>query len=516
MSKSSKSQTAALTATITIAVTGFFLWTGLATVRVAHTVLASHPWAWWVFLFLVAIPGLIVFLARGESGRDSAITTIGVLAALWLVGSAIYGPIFQQYEKKHQYSLRGEEVSTLTDFHDRAPWIVAANYSQRDQGDSIGNLNPLDVTHVPSGEGESSRYTAPVEDRGFMGLMGYATVHEFDLPKSGPISDEASSSCALPEGMDKRMGALWPMHSLNREISLKNPIVHWTTSDMYAYCDPEGNPVIVVPLWTYKGLWIATKVPAGAAVYTQGDLEIMSGEELVEAGIEGPTFPASLAAIQRDGLKGSGSLGDWFSKRAGYDTTDKDANDSNQGNTTEFSLVGADGKIYYVTPLTVRGSSQSIVALMVVPAQQDGTEESNRFRIETNMNLNSTSSIEDSIRSASVAGDLEWTTRWSAGMKVYEMVPAKDGHWVASIGLGQEVNYRADIAPNGLVSIVRVGSPVSAGGGTPAPEPGPSVTIDGGKPIAEMTDEELLSVIREAVTELESREAAEVDSVPEP
>lgn len=506
-------------------ITGFFAWTGFSSIRVLHTLFASNPWFWWLFLFIAVIPTAAVgavwilrgdFSAPGDVKNSSAIlATGGVLTLLCLVGAAVYGPLFQQYEKKHEYSLRGTEVETITDFHDRAPWIVAANYSQRDQGDSVGTLDPNTVTHVPAGVGESSRYAAPVVARGFMGMMGYSTVHEFELPKSGPIGEDASSSCELPTAMNDRMNAFWPWHSLNRSISLKNPFVHWKSSDVYAYCDSENQPVIVVPLWTYEGNWIATKVPAGAAVYTPDGLEILDGEALVEKGIEGPTFPASLAAVQRDSLKGSGSFSDWISKRSGYDTTDKDAEDSNQGNTTEFSLVGTDGKIYYVTPLTVRGSSQSIVAVMVVPAQQTGTDADLSFRIETNVNLNSTSSIENSIRSASVAGDLEWTTRWSAGMKVYEMVPAKDGHWVASIGLGQEVNYRADISPSGLVSIVRVGTPVQTDGVATEPT-APTVTIDGGKPLDEMTDEELLSIIREAVVELESRGADEVDPSPEP
>ena len=89
-------------------------------------------------------------------------------------------------------------------------------------------------------------------------------------------------------------------------------------------------------------------------------------------------------------------------------------------------------------------------------------------------------------------------------MSVYEILPGKDGHWVASVGQGQAVSYRVDITPDRKVTVTKTnvdegGSPTSDGEGSA------SVTVDPGKPLEEMTKEELVRLIQDAASELETR-----------
>lgn len=97
-------------------------------------------------------------------------------------------------------------------------------------------------------------------------------------------------------------------------------------------------------------------------------------------------------------------------------------------------------------------------------------------------------------------GDNAWTTRWASGMSVYEVLPGKDGKWIASIGQGQAVSYRAEITPEGAVTVTNTES-------KSAPEDEESVTVESDKPLAEMSDSELLTLIQQATEELQEREA---------
>src|SRR5699024_6623617 len=285
------------------------------------------------------------------------------------------------------------------------------------------------------------------------------------------------------------------------------PLSHFNIDDSYGYCDGD-DPVVVVPLFKYEGFWALRKVPAGAAVYTADGLRILSGEELVEEGVEGPTYPRSVAITQRKAYNSGGGWGSWISDRYGYDLTDKDTEDANAGNTSEFTLIGDDGTMQYVTPLVPKGTSQSITAVSSVPAQQ-GVEGGNGLTITTSPDLGSTSTITTAIKESSVQVDNSWATRWASGMSVYEILPGKDGHWVASIGQGQAVSYRADIAPDGTVVVTNADTGATSESASEAEGEAEELsgTASSGKPLSEMSDAELLETIRQATEELQEREA---------
>ena len=489
-------------AVITLAVAWF---TGLGVLAFIESFIRAGA-AFWIPVTVVAIGTAMFFLSEKKAVRGISMT-LAILVLLGGLGNAIFT---QNYLSYKLYADDVKTVEETTSFAERAPWTVAENYASRDQGDIIGDREG--VHYVPAaryaeavdGEG-TSRYTTLVKGRSVLGLTGYQAIQTLQMPTTGPIPSEASSYCEIPDQMNDRLSAFWPWHSLSWSIHAKKPFAHWDSDDAYGYCDGE-DPVVVVPLWKYEGFWLTKRVADGAAIYTADGVEILSADELVDDGIEGPTYPRSLAEIQRKAINAGGSLGDWLGSRYGYDGTEKDEEDANEGNTTEFTLMNDDGVMSYVTPLTPKGSSQSITAVSVVPAQQGrGKPE---IVVNTSTDLGSTSTVTTAIKESSVSGDSAWTTRWASGMSVYEILPGADGHWVASIGQGQAVSYRADIAPDGSVTVTNSETGQTSAGKGEGNEDGESVTVEGDKPLSEMTDAELLDRIEKATAELQEREEA--------
>lgn len=487
---------------------------GLGVLAFAETLL--REWLYLVLLLVLPLGFATVWgLNRDELKKRDPLRAKkqgrSALAALTLavVGGA-YSFAVHPYLVAQSFTKDTQTSEETTSYADRAPWIVAHNYAQRDQGDVIGDRGA--VHYVPSvqdakakagdGTGEgTSRYTVLVRERGVLGTGGYEAVQTLTMPTTGTIPASASSYCEVPDSMSKRLETNFPWHSLAWSIYAKAPLTHFNHEDAYGYC-VDDQPVIVVPLWDYQGFWAVTKRPAGAAIYRESGLEILTPEELIAQGIEGPTYPRSLAERQRVSINAGGTLMQWWGSKYGYDLTDLDEEDSNADNPAEFTLVSPQGAdLSYVSPLTPRGSSQSITALSVIPAQQVRAERE-PVVVNVSTDLPATSTLETAIKESSVAGDNSWTTRWSAGMRVYEILPARDGHWAASIGQGQAVSYRADIAPDGRVTVVNAETGQSSSGASQSE----SVTLESGQPLAEMTEAELLDLIQQAVSELEKRQ----------
>lgn len=462
----------------------------------------------WPLLLILATIILTIYLAATK--RGVALISIGGLAFLVTMGYAIglHGyNISKKFEEGHTVS-----VDEPVNYADRAPWVVANNYAQRNQGDVIGERSA--IHYVPAkkdadaadGEG-TSRYTTLIRGKALFGLAGYEAIQALEMPTTGTIPKSAGSYCEMPDGMDSKLESFWPAHSLTWGIHAKKPFAHWKNEDAYAYCDDDNNPIVVVPLYAYEGFLVNIQVPDGAAVYTKDGLEILKPEELADKGIQGPSYPRSIAKSQRTSINAGGTLGDWWGYRFGYSLTDKDGDDTNTGNTSEFTLIKNDGQMDYVTPLTPRGTSQSITAVSTIPAQQTNGELA-ELKVNTSPDMGSTSTVATTIKESSVNGDNAWTTRWASGMAIYEILPAQDGHWAASIGQGQAVSYRADVTPDGVVTVTNSDTGASSAGDEGKKKPGDddSVSIDTGKPLDQLSDEQLLETIKKATSELQKRQ----------
>lgn len=493
---------------------------GAATVvaMVLLLLVAIVPFTWlsglgvlaaWETILRRTVPLLVVIVPLAAAGAGGVLhrlrlTVLGV--ALAVVGVAYLVGV-HSYLVDHQYARDVVTIEETTSYAERAPWTVANAFAQRDQGDVVGERE--DVHFVPQaadaaaadGDG-TSRYTTLIRARGPLGLAGYEAVQTMSMPTAGAIPGGVSTYCEMPENMDDKLGTIWPWHSLSWAIHAKAPLAHWSSDDAYGYCQ-DGNPVVVVPLWEYDGWWTVTRSPAGAAVYTPDGVDILDAGELSDAGIAGPTYPRALAETQRSAINAGGSLADYWGKRYGYETTDKDDDDANAGNTTELTMIAADGTQEYVTPLTPRGSSQSMTAIASIPSTQDKPGRA-PVTVNTSPAMQSTSTITTSIKESSVHGDSAWTTRWASGMTVYEVLPGRDGHWVASIGQGQAVSYRADIASDGSVTVTNADT-----GQTSADSPTDDTALaPDGKPLGQMSDAELLDRIDKATQELKKRQEA--------
>lgn len=465
-------------------------------------------------LFHIILPiaiGAIVaggsyFLLRDRSGQ---VIIPGIILGVSILGSLAYSALYYGYAVESTYASAAKSVEETTQYADRAPWVVANNYAQRNQEDIIGDR--MDAHYVPApadknaaqGEG-SSRYTVIIDGKAFLGMTGYAGIQTLNMPVTGNMGGGVSSYCETPDGMDKRIGNIWRSHNLTVDISKQRANAHFNPDDVYGYCDGD-SPKIVIPLYEYDGLWTVTKAPAGVAVYDKTGVKVYDADEVKSLNIQGPTYPRSLASKERESINASGSWSQWIAGNYGYDTTNKDDDDSNGENSTEFTMIDGSGAMDYVTPLTPRGTSQSITATGYVKATQDGSNR-NPLIVNKSTQLPATSTLVTSIKESSVNGDSQWATRWSAGMKVYEILPGKEGHWVASIGQGQAVSYRADIAPDGSVTVTNADTGATSSHSEPSPTAQQSATVPGTKPLDQMSDAELLVQIQTATEELQRRQ----------
>ena len=191
--------------------------------------------------------------------------------------------------------------------------------------------------------------------------------------------------------------------------------------------------------------------------------------------------------------------------RAGFEDTSKDEEDPNGENRAEFSLGSEDGKTsYYVTPLTPRGASSNIVALGTVTSDaQVKAGELNPYtiyRYPSEEVRQANSSVATTITGDILAGYK------SSGLKVFEVVPAEDGSWVASIGKEQSTLYRAVIAVDGSITLYNESGDVVGTNAKPVEgEEGDESAASTAKELSEMSDEELVQLIKDASDELGSR-----------
>lgn len=462
----------------------------------------------WALILAVFLFGVGALLYSVNSSK-----IVGVAVILVSLLSFGYGIFLHPYKVDSAYAQGIERVDEQVNYTDRAPWVVANDLASRDQGELIGDRKALkSVPNIQTGEvdAKTTRYSTIVTERGIPGFRGYEAIQQMNMPNYGLVDSSVSDYCELPEDMNKRFGSVNPFRNLEWSISLQNPFAHWSSNDLYSYCDEEGDPVIIQPLYKYQGFFSAVKEPNGAAVYKDGSIKLMDAEALKKEKIQGPTYPMSLAKTQRGAINAGGSLVDYYSNRYGYDTTEKDEEDANETNVSEFLMTDFNNEGSFVTPLTPRGSSQSIVAVSDINSVQVG-EGRNPILINDSPDLPSTSTIDQRIREASVDGDSSWATRWSSGMRVYEILPAQDGNWVASVGQGQSVSYKATISPEGSVNVQNVeedskNSESSDDTEKKDDEKTDEVTVSSDKKLEDMTDKELLDLISEGVAELESRQ----------
>jgi hypothetical protein len=310
--------------------------------------------------------------------------------------------------------------SPLPTLAPRAPYQVGVAQARPNLGDTTGDIS--DTTYLS----DQQRFASLVNRRGL--LSGYEVAFTQQIPLQGRGAADQKCEFDREQATDRVSG--WFSHNLGREISKRQRWVRFSATDVYAYC-ADGGPVVVVPLKRQTGTWVVVERPAGVALYDGRTGKLRFTTETAD--IPGPSYPLTLAAAQRRSTAGMGSFLDWLAKRAGWETPDDDVN---SGNDAEFAL-DATGRPSYVTPLTRRGSATAISVVSMVPAQHSGLQLAPLTVHRLDPVWVSPGAIVDRIKA-----DYQDIPNWQT-INVYEVIPTGPNAWVATLGTGQNILYRA-------------------------------------------------------------------------
>lgn len=446
---------------------GLLAFGGIAVAVILGVLLWLHGWGLWAAFFtsgrggwvfgigIIAIIAAVVvfFMANSFIPR-----VVAVLAAVAILGLLILGWVRVGYDSAVKYE-GSIDISdkAVPSFDQRAPYQVALQTAQRNLQDTTGELQS--VKSVVD-QGEIGAWNSIVIRRGW--VQGYESIQSIQVPLYGSVKGgQDVDICTFSDKAGLRFDGGLPSNNLNRAIFNAAPKnVTFNFSDAYFYCDND-TPYVVAPLVQVKGWYAPSWTPYGVAVYngSTGELDILTDSAEI-AKLSGPTYPKSIAEKQRESSVAAGSFNDYFFKKVGFADTSGDSDDPNSGNNSEFLLREEGTKeLDWATPLTPPGSSNSIVALGVVDADAFKSGELSPYTIhkfEDSRAANS--SVADNIRNQySYMPELSGNR-----FGIFEIVPAEDGSWVASIGQEQSVIYRAVVAVDGTISLYKNGELVGS------------------------------------------------------
>lgn len=407
-----------------------------------HAVLAWLAGAWPAIAVLGVGLGIAALLLGSDHyGAAIAVTVVaigGMILVSWAGTYASARGLYYASQPK-----LAEDAGSLS-YEPRTAMMVAESTSDRNLGNTSGNRSSS-ARALP---GRDS-WTATIDKRGFG--KGYESIQQMKLPLYGEASSKDVQFCSFSDDAKLKLdGSALLGTSLKQAVANKTSLTtRLHDGDARFYCD-GSTPKVVVPLVKKSGLWFPHDEPAGVAVYDgkTGSLEIR--DSLDVDGV--PTYPQSVAAEQRESLEASGSFTDWVFGRAGYEDTESDGNDPNSENPSEITLARKGRKrTDFVTPLTPRGSSSSIVAVATVQADGKGATGLKPLEIHKFKN--------GAVRQANSAVEQTVTTLMtrafnaSQDLQLFEIIPSEDGTWTASIGKIQSIVYRATIKLDGTINL---------------------------------------------------------------
>jgi hypothetical protein len=430
----------AVVGAIVLAVCGVLFW--LWGMNVIHWFTADFREfsAFWILTFA----GVVAAIAFGiRFGKDENKLFAGLALAsliLGLIAGIFVGALVAPYQMAKGYY----EASTTTisnsvapSYSERAPYELAVRTSDKSLMNITGDSQ---ITKSLADEGESGEWNTLVVERGM--FKGYEAVQNLNLPLYGASQNSNVKFCEFSESATLRDHGAMPHNNLSRAIFNMVPLnVDYEESDFYSYCNDANEPVVVVPLKQIDGFMFPTWKAYGVATYNgkSGVLNIVTDAQLKE--IPGPTYPASLAASQRNSLIANGTWWEMVGERVSGFVAASD--------NTEVNLRFADNSdTEYVTSLMPRGSSTSIVAVSHVSASMKSPGGYNPLIVEAfspeNVRPANSTLVDDLKTRYSYMPDMANDT-----VQVFEITSGKDGGWIASLGREQSVNYRAYISPAG-------------------------------------------------------------------
>ena len=259
--------------------------------------------------------------------------------------------------------------------------------------------------------------------------------------------------------------------------------------------------MVTIPLYQSRGWWHPVNDFYGVALYNgaTGELTIADTAEKV-AEIPGPVYPMSLARTQRVSLAAEESW--WDMTVAGI--SGYVAASSN----TEVQLRAAEGTDSdYVTTLTPRGSSKSIVGVAHIPATTAVPGQMNTLTVALlpdGQTRASNAALEDALRTRYA----HITDIATGNLEIFEVTAATDGKWVMTLGRSRAVSYRAYVTADGssITLIDRHGNVVAQTGGGEDSDGG--LVAVPGSDLSTLTAEELTELGQAILDELAHRAAA--------
>lgn len=476
-------------------------------------------------LIVAAISGAFAFTNPSDRGYRSvndhnfpkvlpitmSILAVGLSVAFIALTATLH------YNTQRQYVASVEIVDDeAPSFEPRAPFRVAVQSSRQNLQDITGEITR---TRAVADLGETGEWNTLVNRRG--PFLGYEAIQSVDVPLFGAVNPSRDVSiCTFDEDAQLRFGGELPHNDLFRAFLWATPLdVTLDTNNVYSYCDGD-TPIVVAPLHQVVGWYASYMVPYGVATYNglTGDIDIITDDDEI-AEIPGSTYPMNIAVAQRESTHALGSWWDMVINIAGFEDTSADAGDPNGENRSEFQIrfsPETSEEVGFVSPLTPRGDSTSIVALGVLNASTFENGELAPYIIyeySRGSIREANSTVERTLRS-----DYANLGDWAAGAQVFEILPGADGAWYASIGQNQTVSYRATIRANGEVTLFdRFGQEVQKTnidlgeeGGEPPVSPPTTPSEPGTLPsdLSRLTAEELRQ-LGEAVLEELSRRSVE-------
>lgn len=205
--------------------------------------------------------------------------------------------------------------------------------------------------------------------------------------------------------------------------------------DVYSYIDKDGKGYVVVPVTQISGFGHSPhSEPAGVVVFDADTGHTHWHKTLKPGEIPGPVMPISIAAQAREAV----NTKDGFVR---FQKTGRNPNAlkpaSNGSNDSEFTLLRADGRLVYVTPMTPARAGGNVTAYVEVLADEVQAHTPPTGTVYRLPNREaSTNSIADRIRTLYDA-DVDWNV-----IHFYEVTPGGPGEMVATAGQGDQTLYR--------------------------------------------------------------------------
>ena len=316
-------------------------------------------------------------------------------------------------------------------------------------------------------------------------------------------------------------------NSLQHYLAYTYPKLRWHLSDAYGYCERPNNetprPVIVIPVYQDVRFNHRTvESPAGVLLLRgsrdgQPDIDY---QRSVEPGkVPGPVYPLSIATTQRS--QHTWTAGREYRSRANFGFEPTGAA-SQSGNATEFLLRSRqDGRTYWVSPLTLRGSdSQLVQSYTIVAADTISKGRLNPLTIYAfnpdDPRVVNIDRVERDVREFVSRQDPGFFNEGTGG-QIQEFIPAAGTLWRAFGTINGEPRFVVQINPSGdnvpvIIPLARnfatANDPSPRPGLKSDPSSGPAATQGPcSQPLTQATQDQLLACAQAVLGELGKRNA---------